>query len=101
MYNDVSHANEPYNLNLIPKILKFRLLLPPVWVIALVVLAVMGWNYGTPHLRVAYGPAKSVYVGLNGYEETTYKGNIVKLFKFRNERINRLFEKIPFRIERK
>lgn len=41
---------------------------PPMWLVAWLAVGFLAWQFGTPHLRLSYGPQECVYVGWNGAE---------------------------------
>lgn len=43
-------------------------LTPPVWLIAWLAIGALAWTYGTPHLRIVYGPEGCFYAGWNGWQ---------------------------------
>lgn len=42
---------------------------PPPWLVAWLIVGVMVWSFGTPHLRIVYGPRGCFYAGWNGWEQ--------------------------------
>ena len=41
---------------------------PPVWLAAWLIISLIAWGVGTPHLRIVYGPQRCLYAGWNGIE---------------------------------
>lgn len=52
----------------------------PLWLIAWLVIGALVWTYGTPHLRIIYGPGRCSFAGWNGYQiVSSYNCDLIEL----------------------
>ena len=78
-FKRVRHINKPWP-NIWPFFRLFRFLMPPVWLIFVLVIGYAGYEYGTPHYRIQYGK----YFGLNGIVYNTESQKKIEWFPFKD-----------------